>query len=307
MRNWFWTTCTLLLCAAILVQAKDNKKVPSDDRKEPNTLNNLSSPKTAQPLAPPADVETSYQPETTYQITQPLPGAVGSPLKIKAGSVDKTVDSVPVHGYQARPVEEKPVAAILLVHEWWGVNAAIKKEANELASQGYAVLAVDLYNGEVARTRQAANSLMAQVKPDKALAKLKAAVTLLAKNEGGPPLKVGVIGWSFGAGLAAQLAATDSRPAALVLYYGELPKDPKQAARIACPILGFYALQDPWITTRKVQTFKKAVEAAKGSIQIESFDTRPGFALAPKDDEAQKYAETAYGKTLEFLRAKLKD
>jgi carboxymethylenebutenolidase len=36
---------------------------------------------------------------------------------------------------------------MVVIHEWWGLNQQIKQEADELAAQGYAALAVDLYRG----------------------------------------------------------------------------------------------------------------------------------------------------------------
>jgi len=73
-------------------------------------------------------------------------------------------------GYLAEPETEKPVGALLLVPEWWGLGPSIKGEADRLAGQGYKVLVIDLYGGQLAATRQEAARLMATVEPEKALA-----------------------------------------------------------------------------------------------------------------------------------------
>ncbi|MEX2009605.1 MAG: dienelactone hydrolase family protein, partial [Dongiaceae bacterium] len=40
-----------------------------------------------------------------------------------------------------------PAPAVLLIHEWWGLNDQIKAVAAELAADGFVALAVDLYDG----------------------------------------------------------------------------------------------------------------------------------------------------------------
>ena len=46
--------------------------------------------------------------------------------------------------------DAKRAGAVLLIHEWWGLNDQIKTVAADYARAGYIALAVDLYNGEVA-------------------------------------------------------------------------------------------------------------------------------------------------------------
>ena len=55
-----------------------------------------------------------------------------------------------------------PASAVLLVHEWWGLNDQIKSVAAELAKEGYVALAVDLYDGKVADNRDDARNYMLQ-------------------------------------------------------------------------------------------------------------------------------------------------
>ncbi|RVU48513.1 hypothetical protein EA187_03495 [Lujinxingia sediminis] len=57
-----------------------------------------------------------------------------------------------VEGYLATPENLEPIAGVVIVHEWWGLNDTIRAMAEQLASEGYAVLAVDLYEGQTAQT-----------------------------------------------------------------------------------------------------------------------------------------------------------
>src|SRR5687768_10467139 len=52
--------------------------------------------------------------------------------------------------------------AVVMIHEWWGLNENIKNMAESLAKKGYVVLAVDLYNGQVANTTELAQNLVSK-------------------------------------------------------------------------------------------------------------------------------------------------
>lgn len=55
-------------------------------------------------------------------------------------------------GYLAKPAADGQYPAIVMIHEWWGLTDNIKQMAEKLASHGYVVLAVDLYEGQVGTT-----------------------------------------------------------------------------------------------------------------------------------------------------------
>jgi carboxymethylenebutenolidase len=309
----------ILLGAVALAQpAKEKTGAPSDDGREPHTLSKMLTPKPSAKLAAAVRGETTFQPETSYgpaamlqsetnfQPSGPVAAKKSTP-QVKAAALDKTLDGVRVRGYLVRPAKNKPRGAVLMIHEWWGLTPLIKKQADQLADHGFKVLAIDLYGGEVAKNRREASDLMNQAEPAKTLARLKTALTLLAQPEAKDekPLKVGVIGWGFGAAQALKLAAADPRPAAIVVYYGEVLKDPAQIAKISSPLLGFFAERDAWITPKKVQTFKTALLKTNPDVKIHSFELSPGFALDPKDVGEQAYADTAAGLTLTYLDRRL--
>src|SRR5687768_12808012 len=72
-----------------------------------------------------------------------------------------TVNGKPINGYLAYPASaEGGLPAVLVFHEWWGLNDNIKSMTNQLAAQGYVALAADLYGGQVADKPEAARTLM---------------------------------------------------------------------------------------------------------------------------------------------------
>ncbi|MBC7794079.1 MAG: dienelactone hydrolase family protein, partial [Clostridia bacterium] len=91
-----------------------------------------------------------------------------------------------------------PMPAVLVVHEWWGLNDNIRHYADRLASIGVAALAVDLYGGNVATTPDQASAYMKSVDPAVAIKVLKAGADYLKDEPTIKATKRGAIGFCFG-------------------------------------------------------------------------------------------------------------
>src|ERR1700759_298431 len=72
-----------------------------------------------------------------------------------------------------------PFPALVVIHEWWGLNDWVKQQASALADEGYETLAIDLYRGKVATTPDLAHELMRGVPDDRAARDLHEAVVFL--------------------------------------------------------------------------------------------------------------------------------
>src|ERR671910_3533849 len=74
--------------------------------------------------------------------------------------------------------QQESMPAVIMIHEWWGLNEHIKNQADILAKEGYVVLAVDLYQGEVATTSDRSRELSSSVRnnPASAIDNLQSAV-----------------------------------------------------------------------------------------------------------------------------------
>src|SRR5215813_4402319 len=84
-----------------------------------------------------------------------------------------------IQGVLYTPSGKGPFPAIIVIHEWWGLNDWVKEQASKLADQGYVALAVDLYRGKVADNPDLAHELMRGVPEDRAGRDLHAAVEYL--------------------------------------------------------------------------------------------------------------------------------
>jgi carboxymethylenebutenolidase len=121
--------------------------------------------------------------------------------------------------------------AVVMIHENIGLNDNIKSMANLLAKEGYVVLAVDLFNGEVTTDQKRASELTQIIRdnPDIAIANLKSAVTYLESLPNVNSDKIASLGWCFGGQQSLQLALNSQEHplSATVIYYGRLVTEPE--------------------------------------------------------------------------------
>ncbi len=230
-----------------------------------------------------------------------------------------TIDGQEVTGYLARPESAEDTAgaaaddpakgppAIILIHEWWGLNENIESMARQLAGEGYAALAVDLYGGEVAGDRDAARALMQAVNKNKATAKrnLRQARAYLKKQL--RARKAGVIGWSFGGGWALQAALLQpDRINATVIYYGRLVVDSERLAALESPVLGIFGSEDQGVPIDSVRKFESALQELGKDAAIHVYEGANHAFANPSGTRYNAEAATdAWEKTLAFLRQHL--
>ena len=195
-----------------------------------------------------------------------------------------------------------PAHAILLIHEWWGLNDQIKSVAAEFAKDGYVALAVDLFNGKVATTADEAKALMSAADPQAATDTLVSWIAWLKKNPKGNG-KVATIGWCFGGGwsLNASLAAPVN---ATVIYYGNVKKTAADLASLKSPVLMHYGLQDKFINTEMVEGFKAAAKEAHKEVTVYAYDANHAFAnpTGAAYPYVKEAADLAWKRTLAFLK-----
>src|SRR3954464_9206031 len=111
-----------------------------------------------------------------------------------------------VHGMLYTPSGKGPFPAIIVIHEWWGLNDWVKEQASKLAEQGYVALAVDLYRGKVADNPELAHELMRGVPEDRSARDLRSAFDYLAAQSNVKKDRIGSIGWCMGGGYSLKTA-----------------------------------------------------------------------------------------------------
>jgi carboxymethylenebutenolidase len=200
-----------------------------------------------------------------------------------------------------------PLPAVLVIHEWWGLNPHIERWTDRLAADGYAALAVDLYGGKVASTPDEALAQMKAVDPVAAAATLAEAHAFLASDARVRATRRGVIGWCFGGGWSLLHAIATPDLDAAVIYYGRLVDDPAKLAAIRAPLLGVFGDRDQGIPPAAVDGFVAALRAAAKPIELHRYPADHGFANPSGARYDAAAAEDAWGHVRQFLARELKD
>jgi carboxymethylenebutenolidase len=207
--------------------------------------------------------------------------------------------------YLALPAEP-PRAGVIVLHPWWGLNDDVVAFAERLAGAGFAVVAPDLYAGEVATSIPAAERLSGALVEDVADAIVLAAVDELAAAIGDPSARIGAVGFSMGAAWALWLPAHRSEVAATVAYYGST--EGPSLTRARTPVLGHFAESDPYETDEGVAALERTLRTAGRDVEIHRYPgTGHWFAEPSKDAYEPAATEQALERTVDFLRRNLID
>lgn len=219
-----------------------------------------------------------------------------------------TVGGKMLHGYLARPAgAAKPGPAIVMVHEWWGINDNIKSMADRFAGEGYTVLAVDLFDGKVATRSDEAMKLyqagMANIPAGEQ--NVAAAVQYLRKNGA---TSVGSVGYCFGGHWSLRTGlAGGAQVNAVVMYYGAPITDAAGLSRLRAPLLGLFGGKDTGIPVDSVRAMEATLKKAGRAVTINIY---PNAGHAFANPTGQSYdkatADDAWAKTLAFFKANLK-
>jgi len=206
-------------------------------------------------------------------------------------------------GFFAEPKTQGNYPGVIMIHEWWGLNDNIKDTAKLLASEGYIVLAVDLYDGKVAQNQTEARQYTSSLNQTKAIENMKAAKEYLRSKNA---QKIASLGWCFGGGQSLQFSLNDEVDAT-VIYYGRLTDDKTQLSNIKWPVLGIFGEEDTGIPVASVNAF----DAALDSLNIENeIYIYPGVGHAFANPSGMNYAaeetKDAWDKTLAFLEKNLR-
>jgi carboxymethylenebutenolidase len=211
---------------------------------------------------------------------------------------------------QQQQQQQEPMPAVIMIHEWWGLNEHIKNQADILAKEGYVVLAVDLYRGEVAADSNRAMELTSSVRNNSASAidNLQSAVNYVKSLEMVDGSRIASLGWCFGGDWSLQLALNSSENplAATIVYYGRPVTDTASLSSISWPILGIFGDQDQAIPVESVKQFTSALNASGVTNEIYLYEgVGHAFANPSGDNYAPKETADAWQKTIGFLRTYL--
>jgi dienelactone hydrolase len=185
--------------------------------------------------------------------------------KLKEETVSYTLDSLSMNSYVVYDENIEGIRpAVLVVHEWWGLNEYAKRRARQLAELGYIAMAVDMYgNGRMGNDPEAAGKLampfyqnpqMAKAHFDAALNKFK---TFMQVDTG----KIAGIGYCFGGGVLLGLARMGEDLKGVVSFHGNLLGTPADKNLLRSKILVCHGDSDSFVLPAEVAQFKKQMDS----------------------------------------------
>jgi carboxymethylenebutenolidase len=213
-----------------------------------------------------------------------------------------------VQGILYTPEGKGPFPAILVIHEWWGLNDWVKEQAGKLSDEGYVTLALDLYRGKVASTPDEAHELMRGVPEDRAKRDLRAGFDFLESQPNVKKDRIGSIGWCMGGGYSLDVALEEPGLRADVINYGHLVTDPSSVEKIQASVLGMFGAQDRGIPVEDVKKFEALMKQKGKKIEVVIYpDAGHGFQN-PNNKDGYRADDTAdaWKRTVNFFASTLK-
>lgn len=250
-------------------------------------------------MAATADAHKDDQPVPTPMATTAPAGEVVGEM-VTYGEMD----GKDLQGYLVKPANATAsTPALLVVHEWWGLNDNMRQTADRLAGEGYIALVADLYGGESATIPKEAIKLMTALMADtsKGDENVRQAYRYLEETVGAP--RIGSIGWCMGGRWSLRTAILFPADIdATVIYYGNTTDDEAELAPLQMPVLGNFASDDPVVKVESVQSFTAAMEKLGKDIDVKIYEgAQHGFSNPSGTAYNAEAAEDAWARTMEFL------
>lgn len=191
-------------------------------------------------------------------------------------TVEGSTDSLVLDGYVVydENIEGKR-PAVLVIHEWWGLNDYAKRRARDLAKLGYIAMALDMYgNGKHGDNPEDAGKLAGPFYQDPAKAKplFEAAVNKLKTYAQTDPAKLGAIGYCFGGAQVLNLARMGEDLKGVVSFHGNLTVVPANKDLLKAEVLVCHGAADPFVPQTEVDLFKKQMDSIGAKYTFKAYN-----------------------------------
>jgi carboxymethylenebutenolidase len=211
-----------------------------------------------------------------------------------------------VQAFVARPSGPGPHPAVIMIHEFWGLNESIVGKARALAEEGYVVVAPDLFRGSTTAWVPRAIVQVVTNPPEQYNADLSAVFDWLAAQEDVRADRVAAIGFCFGGGASMRFSLVNNQLAATAIFYGSTVADPEVLKSLPGPVLGIFGGADASIPLSEVQAFEAGLKQAGIPHEISVYDGQPhAFVTSIEDIRAGGVQQQAWNQLLAFLKQSL--
>ena len=156
----------------------------------------------------------------------------------------------------ARP-DEEAAAAVVLIHEWWGINDHVRDLAGRYAGEGFLCVAPDLFRGKTTKDSREAAQLMHELETDDAMETIREAIAETKRTY--KIQKIAITGYCMGGTFALRAACEINELAAAAPFYGDIPEE-RVLSKLEVPTIFFAGTKDAWISPQKVGSLKEAAQ-----------------------------------------------
>lgn len=213
---------------------------------------------------------------------------------------------IAVDGYLSHPTAPGPWPAVIVGHEWWGLEEHFRDFSRALAREGMVVLVPDLYHGKVTTDRAEAAALKTSLDIDRGVEEIVSGAAYLRSL----PFvsgKVGVLGFCMGGGLALLAACRSKEFDAGVLYFPSIYPDTSELENVCCPQLIHYGTADVITPRSEIDRITRILDRAKKPCELHLYEgANHAFVNDMHPDKYHKEAtEASWPRTVEFLKQHL--
>jgi carboxymethylenebutenolidase len=213
-----------------------------------------------------------------------------------------------VHAYVAKPDGAGPFPAVIMIHEFWGLNESIVGKADLLAQEGYVVIAPDTFRGSTTSWVPRAIYQVISSRPENVNADLDSVYAWLESQTDVDPGRVAIAGFCYGGRTSLVYSLHNDRLAATVIFYGSPETDSEVLKNLPGPVLGIFGDADQSISVETVRAFDTALTQAEIPHQITIYEGQPhAFVQDAEGIKAGGAQGEAWNEMLLFLDENLRN
>ena len=190
---------------------------------------------------------------------------------------------------------------VLVLHSWWGLTESLKDRCNQLADAGFTAVAPDLFDGVTAESNAHGQELLADADANRLVLGVQSTADALLRMPATGDGPIMIVGFSMGASLGLWYSERfPDNVTAVVGFYGTQGIDFR---RTRSSYQLHMATDDPMLDADELALMEASFGLAERPVEIHTYDAAHHFAEpgTPGYDEAA--ADTAWRRTIEFLRA----
>lgn len=213
-----------------------------------------------------------------------------APAEIKTETIEYKQGDTTLKGYLAYDdALEGKRPAVLVVHEWWGLNDYVKRRAREIAQLGYVAFAPDIFgNGTTTDDPKEAAKLSGAIRndPKTGIARAQAAYDLVKSQPLVDSQRIASIGYCFGGTVSLEMARAGMPLAGVVSFHGGLKTDnPATKEKLKAKVLALHGADDPMVPPEEVLAFAKEMRKANADWQLNAYGNSVHGFTNPQADE----------------------